>query len=117
MKPKTKSHQKYLIDSLKDPQEASLYLWAILQEENPEPELFISALQDVAKARGSQKMSPQQLELHRQKLQQLKEQKLTEVVYALASWLKELDLTLTVISDREETPLVEPVIQSSEVSV
>ncbi|MEM9541009.1 MAG: transcriptional regulator [Cyanobacteria bacterium P01_E01_bin.42] len=117
MKPKTKSYREYLIESLKDPQEAALYLWAILQEENPEPELLISTLQDVAEARGKSKMSPQNFELHAKKLEQLQAKKLTEVIPALVSWLKELDLTLTVVSDRDEIPLVEPVIQSSEISV
>ncbi len=40
MPPKTRSYQEYLIETLGDPQEAALYLWAILQEENPEPELL-----------------------------------------------------------------------------
>ncbi|WRH66111.1 MAG: hypothetical protein RSE13_20980 [Planktothrix sp. GU0601_MAG3] len=44
----TRNYQDYLIESLKDPSEAALYLWAILQEKDPEPELLLSALQDVA---------------------------------------------------------------------
>lgn len=48
MPPRTRSYQEYLIESLKEPSEAALYLWAILQEENAESELLPSALRDVA---------------------------------------------------------------------
>ena len=43
----TKSYHRYLIESLKDPTEATAYLWAILQEENPEPKLLKIALENI----------------------------------------------------------------------
>ncbi|MFM7382448.1 MAG: DNA-binding protein [Microcystaceae cyanobacterium] len=50
----TKSYHHYLIESLKDPNEAAAYLWAVLQEENPEPELLKSALEDILEAYAPQ---------------------------------------------------------------
>ena len=48
----TRNYQEYLIESLKNRSRAALYIWAILQAENPEPELLVSALQDVTEALG-----------------------------------------------------------------
>lgn len=49
--PTTDSYQEYLIDSLKDPEESAAYIEAILEVEDPEPELLASALKDVIDAR------------------------------------------------------------------
>jgi DNA-binding phage protein len=35
-----KKHEDFLIDSLKDPEEAAAYVTTVLEEENPEPELL-----------------------------------------------------------------------------
>jgi hypothetical protein len=48
--PASKDYQDYLLESLRDPSEAAAYLNAVLEEENPEPELLSLALQDAAKA-------------------------------------------------------------------
>jgi DNA-binding phage protein len=53
VKTPVKKYQDYLIDSLRDPENASAYLTAILEEPNPEPELFLEALRDVAMAIGT----------------------------------------------------------------
>lgn len=103
MPPLTRSYQKYLIESLKDPQEAALYLWAILQEENPEPELLSSALKDVAEALGNQRMTPEQTKLHLEKLDELMNQQGSNAIYGLFNWLKDLGLVLTVVVDEEPT--------------
>jgi DNA-binding phage protein len=99
MQPLTRSYQEYLIESLKDPQEAALYLWAILQEENPEPELLSLALKDVAEALGNKKMTPEQTKLHLQRLDELLEQRGSDAIYGLFNWLKDLGLVLTVVVD------------------
>ncbi len=46
----TKNYHQYLIESLKDPTEATAYFWAILQEENPETELLKVALENILEA-------------------------------------------------------------------
>jgi DNA-binding phage protein len=48
--PTSKDYQSYLLESLRDPIEAAAYLNAVLEEENPEPELLSLALQDAAQA-------------------------------------------------------------------
>jgi DNA-binding phage protein len=67
----TKSYHQYLIESLKQPTEAAAYLWAILQEENPEPELLESALEDVLEALGTTKLSSEEIELQKDQLKTL----------------------------------------------
>jgi|AGSF01.1.fsa_nt_gi Predicted transcriptional regulator len=101
MQPLTRNYQDYLIESLKDPSEAALYLWAILQEKDPEPELLLSALQDVAMALGQEKMSPEQLQEHLSDLKTVLDQPGSQGIYSLSSWLQSLGLTLSVIVNSE----------------
>jgi DNA-binding phage protein len=49
--PTSDSWQEALIESLRDPKEATGYIEAILEEKDPEPELLRSALKDVVEAR------------------------------------------------------------------
>jgi DNA-binding phage protein len=42
--PTSDSYREYLIESLKDPEEAAGYIGAILEEKDPEPELLRSAI-------------------------------------------------------------------------
>lgn len=49
--PTSDSYQEYLIDSLKDTEEAAAYIEAILEVQQPEPELLLSALNDIIEAR------------------------------------------------------------------
>ena len=99
MPPKTRSYQEYLIESLRDPQEAALYLWAILQE--TEPELLSSALKDVIEALGELRMTPEQTRLQLEKLDELLKHQGSDAIYGLFNWLKDLGLTLTVVVDEQ----------------
>jgi DNA-binding phage protein len=49
--PSSDRYDEYLIESLKDPEEAAGFLEAILEEEEPEPELLRNALRKVVEAR------------------------------------------------------------------
>ena len=49
---KSNNYHQYLIESLKDEKEAANYLWGILQEEQPEPQLLEMALNNVLEALG-----------------------------------------------------------------
>jgi len=113
----TRRYQEYLLESLKDPSEAALYLWAILQEENPEPELLKSALCDVAEALGELNLSPAQAKLHREQLEKLMNKKASEVIYGLSNWLKALGLKLTVVVDESPEERGDQTAGSSEVTV
>lgn len=92
----TKSYHQYLIESLKQPTEAAAYLWAILQEENPEPQLLKSALEDVLEALGTTKLSAEEIELQKDQLKTLLDKKGNVAIYSLSEWLQKLGLELTV---------------------
>jgi len=84
----TKSHEEFLIDSLKDPEEAAAYLAAVLEEVNPEPELLPLCLGHVAAALGSGK--------DREWVKNFGVKGKSQAVYELAEWLNSLGLRLTV---------------------
>ena len=97
----TRSYQEYLIESLKNRSRAALYIWAILQAENPEPELLASALKNVSEALGETNLSGEEAKRHLEKLNELKNKQGSEAIYSLSDWLKELKLTLTVIDEQQ----------------
>lgn len=117
MAAKTRSYQEYLIESLKEHSEAALYLWAILQEKNPEPELLPLALRDVAKALGEVNLSPEEAKLHLDKLDELMNKGGIETIYGLSNWLKKLGLTLTVVVDEDAENRLKKIPNTSEVTV
>ncbi|MFM7886325.1 MAG: transcriptional regulator [Pseudanabaena sp.] len=83
-----KSHEEFLIESLKDPEEAAAYVSAVLEEEKPEPELLPLCLGHVAIALGGEG-----------DLQWVKDfgvSDKSQAVYELAAWLDSLGLKLTV---------------------
>lgn len=92
--PKSLPYKDYLIQALKDPVHAAGYIEAILEEEDPEPELLKHALQDVAEALGN--------EQHLEKLDRILSVEGSTEIYKLGRWLDKLGLklTVTVKSDR-----------------
>ena len=68
--PKIRKFNNYLIESLKDPKEASAYLNVALQEykKDNDAEAFLLALRDVAEARGGLSRLAQKTKLNRQNL-------------------------------------------------
>ena len=73
-----KTHEDFLTD----------YVTAILEEDNPEPELLASALDDVAIALGG--------EGDREWVKDFGASDKSQAVYELAAWLDSLGLRLTV---------------------
>ncbi len=55
MKRKFRTHAEYLVETLKDPNEAALYLNAVLEEDDRD--LLMVALADVARAHGLSKLA------------------------------------------------------------
>jgi hypothetical protein len=88
VKVQVKSHEDFLIESLKDPEEAAAYVSAILEEEKPEPELLPLCLDHVAAALGN--------ESDRQWVKDFGASDKSQAVYELAAWLDRLGLKLTV---------------------
>ncbi|MDM9379140.1 transcriptional regulator [Chlorogloeopsis sp. ULAP01] len=91
------SYHPYLISHLKDPSHAALYIEAILEEEDPEPELLQMALNNVAEALTEGRMTPEQAKYHQEKLKEILSQRGSEAIYYLGTWLNALGLKLTVI--------------------
>ncbi len=83
-----KTHEDFLIESLKDPEEAAAYVTAILEEEKPEPELLPLCLDHVAIALGC--------DGDRQWVKDFGASDKSQAVYELAAWLDSLGLRLTV---------------------
>lgn len=95
--PTSISYQDYLISRLKDPAYAALYLETHMEEdEDNEPGLLRQAFDNVLQALGTSRMSPEQAEMQRQKLNDILSQPGTQAIYDLAVWLNELGLKLTV---------------------
>ncbi len=94
--PISDSYDEYLISSLKDPEEAAAYFEAILEEQNPEPELLQKALRNLTAALGKEVMSSEQAKLYYQQLDELLSQGGSDAIYSLGVWLNALGLKLTV---------------------
>ena len=88
VKVQVKSHKDFLIESLKDPEEAVAYVSAVLEEEKPEPELLALCLDHVAAALGN--------ESDRQWVKDFSASDKSQAVYELAVWLDSLGLKLIV---------------------
>ena len=88
VKVKVKSHEDFLIESLKDPEEAAAYVSAVLEEEKPESELLPLCLGHVAAALGG--------EGDRKWVKDFGVSDKSQAVYELAAWLDSLRLKLTV---------------------
>jgi hypothetical protein len=87
-KVQVKTHKDFLIESLKDPEEAAAYVAAVLEEENPEPELLALCLGHVVIALGD--------ECDRQWLKDFGASDKSQTVCELAAWLDSLGLKLSV---------------------
>ena len=96
------SYHGYLIEALKDKIHAAAYLTAHLEDEEPEPGLLELALSNVFEALGEPNMSAEDASLHLEKLDLLLSGEGSARIYALASWLKDLGLKLTVAVDEGE---------------
>ena len=84
----SRDYQEYLIEALQNPKRAAGYIAAILEEEDPEPELLASALDDVAMALGE--------DSDRQWVKNFGASGKSQSFYELAEWLDSLGLKLTV---------------------
>ncbi len=93
---KSLSYHDFLIESLKDPEEAAGYLEAIMEEKDPEPLLLKQALANVAEALGEGKLSQEQLNQHLEALEQLLSIEGSREIYLLGLWLNTFGLKLTV---------------------
>ncbi len=84
------THEDFLIDSLKAPEESAAYLTAILEEKDPESELLPLGLGHVASALGN--------DLDRQWVNDFAASNKSQAVYEFAQWLDSQGLKLQISS-------------------
>ena len=95
-RPTTKNYQDYLISALEKNERAAGYIQAILEVEDPEPELLRAALQDVIDSRIKSNNLSAEAKLYWEKLERrLSESGGTEI-YALVALLDALGFRLGV---------------------
>jgi hypothetical protein len=88
--PTSKDYQSYLLESLRDPGEAAAYLNAVLEEENPEPELLKLALQDASKALAPTRIEPEPFTLSPISAED------SQIIYKFINRLNAIGLRLTI---------------------
>jgi DNA-binding phage protein len=93
---KSLPYHPFLIQSLKNPIDAAMYLEAFFEEENPEAELLKMVLSNISEALGKQQIAPEQAKILHEKLDELLSQRGSDAIYNLAQWLQTLGLKLTV---------------------
>jgi DNA-binding phage protein len=94
--PTSDRYQDYVIESLKDPEEAVAYIEAILEVENPEPELLRSALEDVIDARLRMNELSEQAKLNWENLNSILSKSSGEEIYSLVMLLNSLGFKLEI---------------------
>jgi len=92
--PKSISYEKYLIKSLKDPEEAEAYLNAAL--DNGEPQMFLLALRHVAEARGGMSKIARSCKLNRESLYRMLSKKGNPSLLSLGKLLSSMGFRLAV---------------------
>ena len=102
-------YQDSLIARLKNPNYAAGYLDACLAENEPDAELLHLVLSNIAQALAGDRLTPEEVKLHLEKLDRLLSNGGSEVIYNLAEWLQFLGLKLTVKVDNEPEKIDSPV--------
>ncbi|MBI4124910.1 MAG: putative addiction module antidote protein [Deltaproteobacteria bacterium] len=93
MKERTKSYHKFLIESLRDPEEAAEYLNEALEEDDPK--YFLKALRNVAEAYGGMTEISKRTHLDRANLYRMLSEKGNPELYSIFTLLNTLGIKLT----------------------
>jgi DNA-binding phage protein len=106
---KSISYHPFLLDNLKDPNYAALYLETHLEEDEFEfdPELLKMALRNVLEALGDSHLTAEQIKIYEQFLDKLLTMPAGIGIYNLGLWLKALGLKIAVTVDKEGKNVVE----------
>ncbi len=115
--PNSLPYHPFKIEFLKEPTHSALYLEAFFEEQEPEPELLLRLLNNVAEALAEEKMTSERAKVHREQLDEILSQKGSDGIYNLAGWLKELGLKLTVTVDEVSEDETKEADSLEEVSV
>lgn len=94
--PSPDSYQDYLIESLKDPEDAAAYIEAILEAEDPEPQLLSLALQDVVDARVKMNQLSGEVKHHHVRLDKMLTESGGAEIYSFVEFLELLGFQVAV---------------------
>lgn len=97
---KTGDYHEFLIEGLKDPEEAATYLNVVLEE--GDPKMFLVALRNVAEARGGMSGLARNARLNRANLYRILSKRGNPEATSLNSILKALGLKLLVGVDETQ---------------
>ena len=112
--PTSHSYREYLIESLKEPEEAGGYIGAILEEKDPEPALLRNAIRKVIEARIRMNVLSESAKEYHEKLDQMLTESGGSEIYSLVELLEALGFKLEITvadielsADAESTDFVE----------
>jgi len=101
--PTSDSYHDYLIESLKDPEEAAGYIEVVLEEGSDEPELLRKGIRNVAEARAKTNNFTEAIKEHHEKLDKILSESGGSEIYALVELLDAMGFCLQV-SVKENHP-------------
>ena len=103
--PTSDSYREYLIESLKDPEEAGGFIGAILEEKDPEPALLRNAIRKVIEARIRMNALSESAKEHHEKLDKMLTESGGSEIYSLVELLEALGFKLGItVADTELSP-------------
>jgi len=116
--PTSDSYREYLIESLKDPEEAAGYIGAILEEKDPEPALLRKAIRKVIEARVRMNDISESAKEHHEKLDKMLTESGGAEIYTLVELLEalgfKLEITVADIELPAECTVDRPTIEIAE---
>jgi len=100
--PTSDSYREYLIESLKEPEEAAGFIEAILEEKDPEPALLRNAIRKVIEARIRMNALSESAKQHHEKLDKMLTASGGSEIYSLVELLEALGFKLEItVADTE----------------
>ncbi|MEG4807792.1 transcriptional regulator [Microcoleus sp. F8-D3] len=100
--PTSDSYREYLIESLKEPEEAAGFIGAILEEKDPEPALLRNAIRKVIEARIRMNALSESAKEHHEKLDKMLTESGGLEIYSFVELLEALGFKLEItIADTE----------------
>ncbi|MEG4392983.1 transcriptional regulator [Microcoleus sp. BROC3] len=100
--PTSDSYREYLIESLKEPEEAAGFIGAILEEKDPEPALLRNAIRKVIEARIRMNALSESAKQHHEKLDKMLTASGGSEIYSFVELLEALGFKLEItVADSE----------------
>ncbi len=112
--PTSDSYREYLIESLKEPEEAAAYIWAILEEKDPEPALLRNAIRNVIEAKIRMNALSASAKQYHKKLDQMLTASAGSEIYCFVELLEALGFKLGITVEDSELRLDSELTQIEE---